>query len=80
MRQGFLDAFRALVTAGADPTVRNRFGDAVTDYETGEEFGPEEVQAVVDAYLSRLNREGRELRDGSISGQSVGNTGSERGQ
>ncbi|KAK0656188.1 hypothetical protein B0T16DRAFT_31110 [Cercophora newfieldiana] len=48
MRHGYLDVFKALVNHGADPNVKNRFGDVVTDYPG--DYEPEEVQAVIDQY------------------------------
>ena len=55
LRHGFLEVFKALVSHGADPTVKNRFGDAVMDYPG--DFEPEEVQKVVDEYKSRISKE-----------------------
>lgn len=46
-----LDVFKSLVCYGADPTLKNRFGDSVFDYPGDYEL--QEVQAVVDAYISR---------------------------
>ena len=54
MRNGYLDVFKTLVRHGADPTVKNRFGDAVTDYPG--DYSPEEVQAVIDEYNERIAR------------------------
>jgi ankyrin repeat protein len=54
MRHGFLDVFKALVANGADPTVKNRFGDTVLDYPG--DFEPDEVQRVVDEYRERTSR------------------------
>jgi len=48
MRHGYLDVFKALVNNGADPTVKNRFGDVVTDYPG--DYEQEEVQAIIDKY------------------------------
>ncbi|KAM7195926.1 hypothetical protein V8F20_007291 [Naviculisporaceae sp. PSN 640] len=53
MRHGFIDVFKALVRHGADPTIKNRFGDCVFDYLG--DYEPEEVQAVVDSYTSRVS-------------------------
>ncbi|KXX75833.1 Ankyrin repeat domain-containing protein 27 [Madurella mycetomatis] len=53
MRHGFLDVFKALVTNGADPTVKNRFGDTVVDYPG--DFEPEEVEQVLDEYRDRMS-------------------------
>lgn len=50
MRHGYLDVFKALVRHGADPTIKNRFGDSVLDYPG--DFEPEEVQTIVDSYTS----------------------------
>jgi ankyrin repeat protein len=52
MRHGFLDVFKALVAHGADPTVKNRFGDMISDYLG--DFEPEEVQRVVEEYRQRV--------------------------
>jgi hypothetical protein len=52
MRHGFLDVFKTLVAHGADPTVKNRFGDMVGDYLG--DFEPEEVEGVVEEYRQRL--------------------------
>jgi len=54
MRHGYFDVFKALVRHGADPTVKNRFGDAVTDY-TGD-YEPEEIQEIVDEYIKRASK------------------------
>jgi hypothetical protein len=43
--------FKVLVNHGADPTVKNRFGDAVTDYVG--DYEQEEVQAIVDGYTKK---------------------------
>ncbi|KAK3898734.1 hypothetical protein C8A05DRAFT_18732 [Staphylotrichum tortipilum] len=48
MRHGFLGAFKALVASGADPTVKNRFGDMVVDYLG--DFEQEEVLRVVEEH------------------------------
>ncbi|KAK4197809.1 hypothetical protein QBC40DRAFT_180069 [Triangularia verruculosa] len=54
MRHGYLDAFKALVTHGADPTMKNRFGDIVEDYPG--DFDPEEVSQVVEDYRTRMDK------------------------
>ncbi|GAB1311486.1 hypothetical protein MFIFM68171_01696 [Madurella fahalii] len=54
MRHGFLDVLKVLVANGADPTVKNRFGDMVVDYPG--DFEPEEVQQVLDEYRDRISR------------------------
>jgi len=48
MRHGYLAVLQTLVKHGADPTVKNRFGDAVIDYPG--DYEQEEVQRVIDAY------------------------------
>ncbi|KAK0716835.1 hypothetical protein B0T26DRAFT_707430 [Lasiosphaeria miniovina] len=48
MRHGYLDVLKALVRHGADPTVKNRYGDRVVDYPG--DYEAEEVQKVVDDY------------------------------
>jgi hypothetical protein len=55
MRHGYFDVFKALVRHGADPTVKNRFGDVVTDYPG--DYEPEEVQAIVDEYSQRASKD-----------------------
>lgn len=52
MRHGNLGVMKVLVANGADPTVKNRFGDMVVDYLG--DFEPEEVQSVVDEYNSKV--------------------------
>ncbi|KAK3986372.1 hypothetical protein QBC44DRAFT_333399 [Cladorrhinum sp. PSN332] len=54
MRHGYLDVFKALVSNGADPTVKNRFGDIVEDYPG--DYEPEEVQRVVEEYRERVDK------------------------
>ncbi|KAK0632904.1 hypothetical protein B0T14DRAFT_560545 [Immersiella caudata] len=54
MRHGYLDVFKSLVRHGADPTVKNRFGDAVTDYSG--DYEPEEIQDIVDEYNKRASK------------------------
>ncbi|KAM7213527.1 hypothetical protein V8F06_011082 [Rhypophila decipiens] len=51
MRHGYLDVFKVLVRHGADPTIKNRFGDSVLDYIG--DYEPAEVQAIVGTYISR---------------------------
>jgi len=48
MRHGFLGVFKALVANGADPMVKNRFGDMVVDYLG--DFEPEEVLSIVEEH------------------------------
>jgi hypothetical protein len=48
MRHGYLSVFKTLVAHGADPTVRNRFGDRVEDYPG--DFEAEEVHRIVENY------------------------------
>ncbi|KAK5656473.1 hypothetical protein OQA88_4856 [Cercophora sp. LCS_1] len=55
MRHGYLDVLKALVKHGADPTVKNRFGDAVVDYQG--DYEPEEVQQVIDEYSARIAKQ-----------------------
>jgi hypothetical protein len=57
MRHGYLDVLKALVKHGADPTVKNRFGDAVVDYQG--DYEPEEVQRVIDEYNARIAKQGQ---------------------
>ncbi|KAH8883357.1 hypothetical protein GQ53DRAFT_798357 [Thozetella sp. PMI_491] len=52
MRHGWLEAFRSLVRNGADPTISNRFGDTVMDYEG--DYEPGEVQEIIDGYQQSL--------------------------
>ncbi|KAK0628351.1 hypothetical protein B0T17DRAFT_522516 [Bombardia bombarda] len=52
MRHGYFDVLQALVRHGADPTAKNRFGDAVVDYIG--DYEPEDVQRVVDDYKARM--------------------------
>ncbi|KAK3330739.1 hypothetical protein B0H66DRAFT_73460 [Apodospora peruviana] len=52
MRHGYLDVLKALVRHGADPTVKNRFGDSITDYPG--DYEPEEVQKILDEYYARI--------------------------
>ncbi|KAK4161239.1 hypothetical protein QBC43DRAFT_268925 [Cladorrhinum sp. PSN259] len=54
MRRGYLDTLKALVSNGADPTVKNRFGDMVVDYPG--DYEPEEVQRVVEEYKDRMDK------------------------
>ncbi|KAK4192390.1 hypothetical protein QBC35DRAFT_221740 [Podospora australis] len=54
MRHGYLDAFKALVENGADPTVKNRFGDRVVDYPA-DHYEQDEVHKVVDEYKDKLD-------------------------
>ncbi|KAK4454686.1 ankyrin repeat domain-containing protein 27 [Podospora aff. communis PSN243] len=54
MRHGYFDVFKALVRHGADPTVKNRFGDAVTDYQG--DYEAEEIQTIVDEYNKRVSK------------------------
>ena len=51
MRHGYIAVLKALVRHGADPTAKNRFGDAVVDYAG--DYEPDEVQQVVDAYVNK---------------------------
>lgn len=53
MRHGYFDVFKALVNHGADPTAKNRFGDAVTDYVG--DYEQEEVQAIVNGYIQKMS-------------------------
>ncbi len=55
MRHGYLAVFKVLVLYGADPTVSNRFGDKVVDYEG--DFEPDEVQSIIDDYLKKTGAE-----------------------
>ncbi|VBB73402.1 Putative protein of unknown function [Podospora comata] len=54
MRHGYLDAFKALVNHGADPTLENRFGDVVEDYPG--DFEPEEVSRIVEEYRTKVDK------------------------
>ncbi len=51
MRHGYLEVLKAVVRHGGDPTVANRFGDKVVDYEG--DYDPDEVKAIIDGYLER---------------------------
>ena len=51
MREGHLEVFRALVGHGADPLIKNRFGDSVEDYLG--DFEGAEVQKIIDAYREK---------------------------
>lgn len=51
MRHGFLATFKELVAHGADPTLKNRFGDTVLDYAG--EYEMVEVQLIMDEYKTR---------------------------
>jgi hypothetical protein len=55
MRHGHLGVLKLLVANGADPTVKNRFGDMVVDYLG--DFEPEEVHRLVDEYKSKVTRD-----------------------
>ncbi|EGO52222.1 hypothetical protein NEUTE1DRAFT_105216 [Neurospora tetrasperma FGSC 2508] len=52
MRFGYLEVLRTLVTHGADPTAKNRFGDTVLDYPG--EYEMDEVKSIVDEYRARF--------------------------
>lgn len=65
MRHGFLGVFKALVTNGADPLVKNRFGDMVVDYLG--DFEQEEVLSFVEAHEGKAMPELR-ARLASIHG------------
>ena len=54
MRHGYLDVLKALVSNGADPTAKNRFGDMVVDYPG--DYEPEEVQRVVEEYRDKMDK------------------------
>ncbi|KAK4224899.1 hypothetical protein QBC38DRAFT_369899 [Podospora fimiseda] len=54
MRHGYLDVFKTLVQNGADPTVKNRFGDKVEDYPG--DFEVEEVQRVVEEFREKVDK------------------------
>ncbi|KAK2073415.1 hypothetical protein P8C59_007701 [Phyllachora maydis] len=56
LRHRYLEPFRALVKHGADPTRKNRFGDAWVDYAPDFEEG--EVAGVVEAYRKRMDAGG----------------------
>jgi hypothetical protein len=55
MRHGHMGVLKVLVANGADPTVKNRFGDMIVDYLG--DFEPEEVHKLVDEYNSKITRE-----------------------
>lgn len=54
MRFGYLEVLRTLVTHGADPTAKNRFGDTVLDYPG--EYEMDEVKSIVDEYRARFTQ------------------------
>ncbi|KAK1758579.1 hypothetical protein QBC47DRAFT_145538 [Echria macrotheca] len=68
MRAGYLDVLRALVRHGADPTVKNRFGDVVGDYLSGDFEEEGEVTAVVDAFVVARGEGGNTKKAGVDAG------------
>ncbi|KAL2128360.1 hypothetical protein VTI74DRAFT_9288 [Chaetomium olivicolor] len=52
MRSGFFGLLKLLVAHGADPTVKNRFGDVADEYLG--DHDPEEMQKVMEEYKSRI--------------------------
>jgi ankyrin repeat protein len=57
MRHGHLGVLKVLIANGADPTVKNHFGDKVGDYLG--DFEPDEVHKLVDEYNSKATPERR---------------------